>query len=175
MTGEGKQAYTFKATQAGSHRIVCEPGRSTVQVVSSNLPISLYSEWAPFHLLGSTGDVYFYVPAGVEEFGVRLSGGGERENVKAAVYDAAGRKVGEKDNIEAHQFLLHRIRPAETEIWRLQLRKPSQGVIEDYYVQLQGIPPVLATHPNALPKPVNKQSRASAPPATKSGSFRLPE
>ena len=161
MTGEGKQQYTFKATQAGTHRIVCEPGRSTVQVVASNLPISLYSERAPFHLLGSTGDAYFCVPAGVEEFGVRLTGGGERENVKATVYDAAGRKVGEKDNIKGHQFLLYRAQPTETEVWRLQLSKPSQGVIEDYYVQLQGIPPVLATRPDALPKPANKKSHES--------------
>jgi hypothetical protein len=161
MTDEGKQAYTFKVTQAGPHRIVCESGRSTVQVVSSNLSISLYSERATFHLLGRAGDLYFCVPVGVEEFGVRLNDAGGSENVRVAVYDADDRKVGEKDNIEGHQFLLHRSRPTETEIWRLQFSKPSQGIIEDYYVHLQGIPPFLATHPEALPKPVNTKPQPS--------------
>ena len=153
---EGERQYTFQVSQDGLHRIACEPGNSTVQVVSGNLPISLYSERAPFHLLGTTGDVYFCVPAGVKEFGIRVSGGGEGEGVKAAVYDAAGQKVGEQDNIEGHQFLLQRPSAAETEIWRLQLAKPSQGVLEDYYVQLQGIPPILATYPEALPRPATK-------------------
>ncbi len=154
MTDEGQRPYTFQAGQAGLHRIVCEPGAGTVQVVTSNVPVGLYAERAPLHLLGATGDLYFCVPAGVAEFGIRISGGGGGESVKAAVYNAAGQKVGEEDNIEGHQFLLHRPPTADTETWRLQLAKPSQGIVEDCYVQLQGIPPVLATHPEALPKPV---------------------
>jgi hypothetical protein len=151
LTGEGEKAYTFQAGQAGPHRLVCEPGNSTVQIISCNLPICLYSEQAPFHLLGTTGAVYFCVPAGVQEFAVRISGEGEGESVRATVYDAAGRTVGEEDSIQAHQFLLHHPSTAGTEIWRLQLAKPSQGIVEDYYVQLQGIPPLLATRPEALP------------------------
>jgi hypothetical protein len=150
MTSEGEQSYTLEADQGGLYRIVCEAGNSTVQVVACNVPISLYAERAPFHLLGTARDVYFCVPAGVQEFGIRVNGGGEGESVKAAVYDAAGSKVGERDNIEGYQFLLSRPATAETEIWRLQLAKPSAGVIEDYYVQLQGIPPLLATCPEAL-------------------------
>ncbi len=155
ITDEGQRPYTFQAGQAGLHRLVCEPGAGTVQVIYSNLPISLYSERAPFHLLGATGDLYFCVPAGVTEFGIRVSGAGEGESVKAAVYNPDGQKVGEEDNIEGHQFLLHRPPAAETETWRLQLAKPSQGIVEDHYVRLQGIPPILATHPDALPRPVS--------------------
>jgi hypothetical protein len=167
MIGEGQKPYTFPAAQAGPYRLVCEPGSSTVQVVSCNLPIGLYSERAPFHVLGATGDLYFCVPARVQEFAVRISGGGEGESVKAVVYDATGRQVGEQDNIDGHQFLLHHSATAGTEVWRLQLGKPSQGVIEDYYVQLQGIPPILVTHPEALPKPApgdNKSATYSPAP-----------
>jgi hypothetical protein len=124
-----------------------------VQVVSCNLPLCLYSERAPFHLLGTAGDVYFCVPAGVTEFGIRVNGEGEGESVKAAVYDAANQKVGEQDNIESHQFVPRRPATAGTEIWRLQLTRPSRGIIEDYHVQLQGLPPLLATRPEALPVP----------------------
>ncbi len=174
MTGDGEKSYTFQAAQAGPYRLVCEPGNSTTQVVSCNLPIGLYSERAPFHLLGTTGDVYFCVPAGVQEFGIRVSGGGEGESVKAAVYDAADQKVGEQDNIDGRQFLLQRPAPGDTEIWRLQLLKPSQGVIEDYYVQLQGIPPILATRPEALPRPVSRNDRPATyfPPPDSQGGWR---
>jgi hypothetical protein len=41
------------------------------------------------------------------------------------------------------------------------LGKPSQGVIEDYYVQLQGIPPILVTHPEALPKPAPGDNKSA--------------
>jgi CubicO group peptidase (beta-lactamase class C family) len=168
MTGAGEKSYSFPAKQAGPYRIVCEAGTSTVQVVSCNLPVGLYSERAPFHLLGPAGDVYFCVPAGVLEFGVRVSGGGEGESVKAVICDAAGAKNlspvrDEKDNIDGHQFLFHRPPTADTEIWRLQLVKPSQGVLEDYYVQLQGIPPILATRPEALLGPALVPSPASGP------------
>lgn len=153
MTDEGEKAYTFQAAQAGLYHIVCDSGAGTVQVTACNLPISMYAERAPFHLLGATGDLYFCVPPGVSEFAVRVSGAGEGESVKAVVHDAAGRQLDERDNIEGHQFLVHRPSTAGFEIWRLQLLKPSQGVIEDHYVQLQGIPPILATHPEALPRP----------------------
>jgi len=174
MTGEGEQSYTFRAEQAGPHRIVCGPGSSTVHVVSCNCPVTLYSQRAPFHLLGAAGDVYFCVPAGVEEFAIRISGGGEGENAKAVVYDAAGQKVGEKDNIEGHQFLLHRPATAGTEIWRLQLARPAQGVIEDYYVQLQGLPPLLATQPDALPRPLPRDNASATyfPPPDAQGGWR---
>ena len=65
--------------------------------------------------------------------------------VKATIRDASGRVVQEKDNIDqAHQFVLERNGSAPGEIWSLTLDRPGSGVLEDYYVQLQGLPPVLA-------------------------------
>lgn len=154
MRGEGQKDYEYRVAETGLHRIVCEAGTGTTQVVSSNCPVALYSKQAPFHLLGTTGNLYFCVPAGIREFGIRISGGGERENAKAVLYDPAGRKVAEEDNIEGHQFLLQRPSAAGTEIWRLQMAKPSQGVIEDYYVHLQAIPPILATSPETVLRPL---------------------
>jgi hypothetical protein len=153
MAGEGQRDYEYRAAETGLHRILCEPGASTARVLSSKHPVVLYSERAPFHLLGTTGDLYFCVPAGIREFGIRISGGGEGENARATVYDPAGRKVAEQDNIEGHQFLLQPPSTRRTEIWQLQMAKPSQGVIEDYFLQLQAIPPLLATGPEAVLRP----------------------
>jgi hypothetical protein len=61
--------------------------------------------------------------------------------------------VAEEDNIQGHQFLLQQPSTADTEIWRLEMTKPSQGIIEDYYVHLQAIPPILATNPEAVLRP----------------------
>lgn len=154
MTGEGERSYEYQVSETGLHRIICEPGPNTVQVLSSSLPIALYSERAPFHLLGTTGDLYFCVPVGVDEFGIRVNGGGEGESLKVGVFNAEGQEIDEKDNIKGHQFIIHRSSMMKAEIWRLKVAKPSQGIIEDYYIQLQGIAPILATCPEAVLRPL---------------------
>jgi len=144
-TGEKETAYDFKAAERGAFRIVCEAGNWTATVNSPRHRLSLYAPNAPFHLLGTTGRFWFRVPAGTKEFGVKVSGGGGTECVKVALYDAAGHKVEEKDSIgRAHQFLVTRKHSAQGEIWSLRFDKPGTGVLEDFYVQLQGIAPLLS-------------------------------
>lgn len=156
LADERDQVLTFKAAETGVYRLGAEPGRATVRVTASSHRVCLAAERKPIHLLAAAGDFYFYVPAGVGEFGVRLSGDGEGESVKGSVYDAAGKMVGEQDNILGHQFLCSRPAGAPGEVWRVRLAKPSRGVLEDHYLMLQGIAPILATTPQALLKPVTK-------------------
>jgi hypothetical protein len=153
MAGEDEKPYTLTAQETGVYRLVCEAGNSTVKVISSSHRICLFAERSPLHLLGAAGKLYFYVPAGVAEFALRVSGGGGSERVEATVFDASGKNVAEKDSIDGHQFLLTRPAGAPAEIWCVRLEKPSQGIVEDHYLQLQGIPPVLATTPDALLRP----------------------
>ena len=62
----------------------------------------------------------------------------------------------EKDNIgQAHQFLAAPKGSPQGEIWSLRFDKPSAGVLEDFYVQLQGIPPLLSPTREGLLRPVN--------------------
>lgn len=150
LAKEGEAVCKFTAGARGAYRVICEPGRSAARVVASSHRVCIVTERAPIHVLGAAGTLYFYVPAGVDEFAVRVGAGGEGESVKATVYDAAGKKVGEQDNILAQQFVCTRGKGAGAEVWRVRLEKPSRGGIEDNYVMLQGIAPLLASSPQGL-------------------------
>lgn len=152
--GNQETAYEFTPAETGTHKIVCEPRSFTACVNSSTHPVCLYSESASMHFLGTTGEYFFWVPPGTKEFGIRVSGESEAECVKAALFNAAGTKIEEKDRIaQAHQFLGAPSHPAEGEVWSIRFDKASTGVLEDFHVRMQGIPPVLAHAKERLLKP----------------------
>lgn len=152
--GAQETAYEFKATERGAFKIVCEPQSWTATVNSPAHRLCLYSQSTAFHFLGTTGQFYFWLPPGTKEFGVKVSGGGGTECVKTALYDPAGHKVEEKDNIaQAHQFVAMPSDTSRGEIWSLRLDKPTTGVLEDFHVQLQGIPPLLSPTRAGLLRP----------------------
>ena len=150
----GQQTYTLKTGEAGACRLVCEQGSDTVRIDSSTTPVCAYSESGSMHLFSSPGEYFFYVPAGVKEFIVRVAGSSPGELVKASLTDPAGQVVEEKDNIEsAHKFHVTRQDVAKGECWSVRLARPSKETLEDFYVNLRGIPPVLAGSREALLMP----------------------
>jgi hypothetical protein len=152
--GDGETAYTFQAAETGAHKIVCEAHNWTATVNSATHRVCLYSASGSIHFLGTTGEYFFWVPAGTKEFAVRVSGDNPAERIKAALRDPDGRTVEEKDSIaEAHQFVAKPKSDAVGEIWSLRLDKPTIGVVEDFHVHLQGIPPVLSHTRESLLKP----------------------
>jgi len=154
--GAKETAYDFKTIERGAYKIVCEAGNWTATVNSPGHRLSLYAPNGPFHLLGTTGQFWFWVPTGTKEFGVKVSGGGGLECVKAALYDAAGHTVEEKDSIgRAQQFLVTRKESSQGEIWSLRFDKPGTGLLEDFYVQLQGIAPLLSPTKEGLLRRAN--------------------
>ncbi len=142
--GKGIQ-YDFQVTERGAVRIVCEAQSATAAVNSPESRVCLYSPTGRFHLLGTTGQFWFVVPSSPAEFGITVWGGGGTECVKAAVLNPAGEKIQERDNIgRAHQFLITRTKISGDEIWCLSFDKPQTGVLEDFYVELEGIPGVIS-------------------------------
>jgi hypothetical protein len=153
--GAEKRDYEFKATERGAYTIVCDPQKWAATVNSATHRVCLYAPKSIVHFLGTTGRYFFWVPEGTKEFAIRVSGEGSAESVKAALFDPAGNAIEGKDNIsQAHQFVAAPKDAAHGEIWSLQLDKPSTGVLEDCYVQLQGIPPLLSSTREGLLKPV---------------------
>jgi hypothetical protein len=143
--GAQETAYDFTATERGAYKIVCAPQNWTASVDSATTRVCLYSQSSVFHFLGTTGRYFFWVPSGTKEFAIKVSGEGSAECVTAALLDPAGNAVEEKDNIaQAHQFVATPRDTAHGEIWSVRLDKPTTGVLEDFYVQLQGIPPLLS-------------------------------
>ena len=152
--GSEETAYEFQAVETGAHKIVCEPQGWTATVNSATHRVCLYSQSSSIHFLGTTGQYFFWVPPGTKEFAIKVSGENAAECVKVALFDSAGNKVEEKDNIaQAHQFVAKPKDASQGEIWSLRLDKPTTGVLEDFHVQLQGIPPVLSHTKESLLKP----------------------
>jgi hypothetical protein len=152
--GEGETAYEFQVTETGAHKIICEPHNWTATVNSATHRVCLYSSSGSIHFLGTTGEYFFWVPAGTKEFAVKVSGDNAGERIKAALRDPDGRTVEEKDSIaEAHQFVAKPKSDSVGEIWSLRLDKPTVGVVEDFHVQLQGVPPVFSHTKESLLKP----------------------
>jgi hypothetical protein len=52
-----------------------------------------------------------------------------------------------------HQFEVNRPERSPGETWSLRLSRPSRLVMEDHYVDLRGIPPLVATSRDAVLKP----------------------
>ncbi|MFZ2639512.1 MAG: right-handed parallel beta-helix repeat-containing protein [Verrucomicrobiia bacterium] len=152
--GDGETAYSFQAAETGAHKLVCEPHNWTTTVNSATHRVCIYSTSGSVHFLGTTGEYFFWVPAGTKEFAVKVSGDNSGERIKAALRDPDGRTVEEKDSIaEAHQFLARPKSDSAGEIWSLRLDRPAIGVVEDFHVQLQGIPPVLSHTKESLLRP----------------------
>ena len=145
---------TFTAPETGLYRVTANAGSNWLSIVSSTHPVSIIGEHDAMRLIYTTGDFYFWVPAGTEEFGVRVAGDGTAELVRAALYDPAGNLVEDVDNIAAvHQFEVRQSATTEGAAWMLRLSTPSSGVLEDKKVDLRGIPPLLGPAPEALLRP----------------------
>lgn len=147
--------YEFTPKESGAHVIECDAGSSTASVRCGGRGACLYSDDGHFHLLGTTGRLFFHVPAGTKEFALKVWGDNSGERVKAALLDPSGKVVHGKDSILGEQFIA---RPASSgdEIWSIRLDRPGQGVLEDFHVELQDVPPLLAPSPGSLLKPTRQ-------------------
>jgi hypothetical protein len=153
--GGQKNTYEFKADERGAYKIVSNPKNSIAFVDSAAGRVSLYSKNSPFHFFRTTGQYFFWVPPGSGDFAVKISGDSSSEAVKATLLDPAGQPVEVKDNISQwHQFVALPKNTTQGEIWSLQFEKPSSGALEDFYVDLQGIPPLLSPTREGLLKPL---------------------
>ena len=144
----------FEAPETGVYRLSVAPGANVLCLPSSTHALLLNGDDGPIHLCGTTGTFFFWVPAGTESFGVRVSGEGLGEAVRAALVDPSGRTVEEVDNVAAtHQFEVDVPRPSVGEAWRLVLSKPTRLAMEDQFIDLRGIPPLLAGSREGLLRP----------------------
>lgn len=136
---------TFTAPVTGLYRVTADPGANYVQVTASSHPLAVDGSGGPVHFYSTQTTLFFWVPAGTTEFGVRVFGEGAGEGVKAALIDPTGNLVEEKDNIlRTYQFVATLPAPSKGGAWRLRMARPSAVAMEDHYVDLRGVPPLLA-------------------------------
>ncbi|MBU0607624.1 MAG: right-handed parallel beta-helix repeat-containing protein [Armatimonadetes bacterium] len=145
---------SFTAPETGLYTLLSDAGGNYAVYTSSTHPLNLCSLGEAIHIIGSTGTLYLYVPAGTSSFGLRVHGEGMGEGIKATLMNAAGEVVESKDNIARTDMLSVELpQPSPGETWSLKLERPSAMAMEDYYLDPVGIPPLLAPAKECLLKP----------------------
>ena len=143
--------YAFTASETGVYTIDVEVGSHSVAMRGCNAPVAINGA-NPVHLVSSVGSLYFYVPEGTKEFGVKAFGSGV-ERVKATIFDPAGNQVWQQDSISAAVgYFTDEGTTPPAGVWRIHFDRPSQGVLEDFGFVLVGVPSLPGPNPDALLK-----------------------
>jgi hypothetical protein len=149
--------FSFVAGQTGVYRLACDAGSHAVRIVSSSHTAVMAGPRGPIHFVSTAGTFYFLVPAGVKQFAARCWGEGEMERVSASVLDPSGKCVWRQENIASSQsFQKERADASRDEVWQIRLTRPTQGVLEDFHVELRGVPSVLGFSAAGLLHPAAK-------------------
>ncbi|MEN6545948.1 MAG: right-handed parallel beta-helix repeat-containing protein [Armatimonadia bacterium] len=152
---EGEAPVAFTAPETGLYRVEADAKGNYMQFSGNSNRMLLTSEGGSIRMFASTGDLFVYVPAGTTEFGIKLYGEGLGEGIKGAFYGPDGKLIEEKDNIAAaHQFAVQLAQPSKGEVYKLTLSKASKVFLEDNYIEVLGVPPLLAPSKEALLVPV---------------------
>ncbi len=144
-----RSAVTFQSLKTGIYIIAIESFQNGFRILDSTCPIVLL---CPANLIQAGGDYYFWVPAGTKEFAVRIGGGDNvLEMIRAKLINPEGELVDEIDNLAAaYQFDITLKGKHTGQIWCLRLQRPTNKAWEDHFVNLLGVPPLLAPSKQAL-------------------------
>jgi hypothetical protein len=143
---------TFVAAETGFHRVLAIPNSHTMTLSNASHPVCMTNPRGFFHFIHTAGDFYFSVPEGTKAFGIKLAGGGVGETFRVALSDPAGKEVWSRDNIsQVEGFMAGQPSECRPGVWKIHMDKASTAVFEDHFVELRGLPPYLASHPDALP------------------------
>ena len=144
----------FTAPETGLYELLAEPGGHFMRFTESSHPLNLSTDDAPLGLIYGGGELYVWVPEGIEEFGVVATGDGTGEAIKIGLFNAEGELVQEEDNVTAAVFLHGRLEaPSQGESWKIEISRPSDLFFEDHSLSVRGVPPLLAPSPKALLRP----------------------
>ena len=149
------QDLSVRCPATGTYTVVTQSGNVCSTVVS-DAPYFVIECRPQAQLMTRVEPLYFYVPEGVKEFTFTGAGQGvERFNVRIVAPD--GRILAAEENIGARAALKIAVPQGQDgQAWLLDLKRPTQGVLEDVTVGFSNnIPPYLARAKERLlvPKP----------------------
>jgi len=147
---EGTAAIKFTPDRDGVFLLGVSAGGAAWHVVRANVPVGLYAG-KPLHTIFGAKRLYFYLPAGIKEFTLRVSGSGG-ETVRLNVLAPDGRQVATGQTTElAKVDLKVPVADASGAVWSLELVRADFGVLEDSTIQLDPkLPPVLSLVPDEV-------------------------
>lgn len=150
IPGKGEGDCVFRTSETGFHRVVCEAESHSIALLSSSHAAAAVADDGLFHLVSTSGELCFAAPVG-GRWGVRVGGAPTGETVRAILRDPGGAKAWAAEALESGVGWIAP-KDAAGGVWRLQLGRASRGVLEDEWIELRGLPPVLSPRPETVPE-----------------------
>lgn len=138
--------FVVRVEESGWFRVAVDVGANAFRWEAESTPI-LTAARPALNLIGTTGEFWFYVPKNASDFGVRVSGD-DAERVSATLFDPSGKQVWRSENIAGiatwalpvDEKTGRPTAPPQVGFWRVRFEKPTVGVLEDFYLTIQGVP-----------------------------------
>ncbi|OQC14019.1 MAG: hypothetical protein BWX73_02018 [Lentisphaerae bacterium ADurb.Bin082] len=154
LVADADQVFTVaKAPETGIYTLEFHDLKRNYTILkASNRPAALLAPERGLNFFCSNQPFQIFVPANSDAFALKFWGAGQ-EGVKITMRDPDGKDAWTQDDIFAtEQFDATDAQAKAGGLWTVIPQKPSSGVLEDYYMQIFGVPPVIVLWPaNALP------------------------
>lgn len=134
----------FMPSKSGFYRLSVAVDGNAFALLEANVPVALDTSVRSVNLINSPGPLYAVLPQGTGTFAFGLRGQGSGERVKATVIDPNGREVWTHASIaEMERYTAANGEGAAGGIWQVKFATPTEGVFEDFSVELLGAPAYL--------------------------------
>ncbi len=140
----------FTAPSTGIYTVTTTPpARGVVVVPKSNRPVNLHLGNEKILFRNGEGDYFFWVPAGIRTFTIRLSGT-RSSAFSSKLLDQDGNLYGESGDAGIYEYWVQLDEPSQGGIWTLQMRQPQMGHGGGFHIEMRGVPPLLSASPEHL-------------------------
>ena len=138
-------AFTFNAPTPGFYRMTVDVGRVAFCLTEADAPVAIDATAHAQGFIYSVGSFWLAVPPKTEKFALYASGAGE-ERVHVTLTDPQGICVWDYNNISNWERVVVSGNPPPG-LWKVTMKKPSQGHFEDNRFDIAGIPAFLFLTP----------------------------
>lgn len=140
----GFQAQTrieFFASKTGVYKIEAEPGPNSLRLVATSHYAGIVGNKGIIHMIGTRGRFYLFVPPDTP-IGLGVQGDPPGECVGARLTEGAAILWEIQGCQDVRSFVSEATSSSRTLC--LELKQPTQGVLEDEYIAIRGTVPVLS-------------------------------
>ena len=145
LPGFDETAFTFNAPAPGFYRMSVDVGRVAFCLAEADAPVAIDATAHAQGFIYSVGSFWLAVPPKTEKFALYASGAGE-ERVRVTLTDPQGICVWDYHNISGWERVVVSSNPPPG-LWKVTMKKPSQGHFEDARFDVAGIPGFLFLTP----------------------------
>ena len=145
LPGFDEAAFSFDAPAPGFYRMSVDVGRVAFCLAEADAPVAIDATGRSQGFIYSVGSFWLAVPPKTEKFALYASGAGE-ERVNVALADPQGVCVWNRDNISSWERAVVGGNP-QPGLWKVTMKRPSNGHFEDACLDVAGIPGFLFLSP----------------------------